>query len=86
MPSEPYVTVGIGTRPEIVKMAAIVRLLGGQVRLTTIYLGSSACGGSSSVVASPVAGGKGPGIGLGLLSLLGAGVATVYVRRRRVFT
>jgi UDP-N-acetylglucosamine 2-epimerase (non-hydrolysing) len=33
MPSEPHVTVVIGTRPEIVKMAAIVRLLGRRVRL-----------------------------------------------------
>jgi len=33
MPPEPYVTVVIGTRPEIVKMAAIVRLLGRRARL-----------------------------------------------------
>jgi hypothetical protein len=57
----------------------------GSSSLETIYLASSTCGGSSSVVATPVAGGKGLGIGLGLLGLLGAGIATVYVRRRRVF-
>jgi hypothetical protein len=57
----------------------------GSSALETIYLGSSTCGGSSSVVATPMAGGKGLGLGLGLLGLLGAGVATVYVRRRRMF-
>jgi hypothetical protein len=57
----------------------------GNSGLETIYLASSTCGGSSSVVATPVAGGKGLGIGLGLLGLLGAGVATVYARRRRMF-
>jgi len=48
-----------------------------------IDLSSSTCGNPSSIVASPVASGKGLGIGLGLLGLLGTGVATVYVRRRR---
>jgi hypothetical protein len=48
-----------------------------------VIIASSTCGNPSSIVASPVASGKGLGIGLGLLSLLGTGVATVYVRRRR---
>jgi hypothetical protein len=48
-----------------------------------IDVASSTCGNPSSIVASPVASGKGLGLGLGLLGLLGTGVATVYVRRRR---
>jgi len=48
-----------------------------------VVVASSTCGNPSSVVASPVASGKGLGIGLGLLGLLGTGVATMYVRRRR---
>ena len=49
-----------------------------------IYVASSTCGPVSSIVASPVASGKGLGIGLGLLGLLGAGLATIYVRRRQI--
>jgi hypothetical protein len=48
-----------------------------------VVIASSTCGNPSSVVASPVASGKGLGIGLGLMGLLGTGVATMYVRRRR---
>lgn len=50
-----------------------------------IYIASSTCGPFSTNAALPVASGKGLGIGIGLLGLLGAGCATVYVRRRRVF-
>jgi hypothetical protein len=48
----------------------------------TIYLASSTCGPYSSSAASPLAGGTGLGVGLGLLGLAGIGMATVYVRRR----
>ena len=50
-----------------------------------IFIASSTCGPLSTVVASPVASGKGLGIGLGLLGLVGAGFGAVWVRRRSSF-
>ena len=48
-----------------------------------IDVASSTCGNPSAIVASPVASGKGIGIGLGLLACWAPVSATVYVRRRR---
>jgi hypothetical protein len=59
-------------------------LLLGSAGTEHIDVASSTCGNPTSIVASPVAGGKGLGIGLGLLGLLGAGFAAAYARRRRV--
>jgi len=58
-------------------------LLGGTGSTLNLYLGSATCGPYNQAVGTPVAGGKGLGIGLGLLGLFGAGTAAVYVRRRR---
>jgi hypothetical protein len=77
---------GPGTNTETVNAIDItlsVSLAGLNPVTEDIVVASSTCGNPSSIVASPVASGKGLGIGLGLLGLLGTGVATVYVRRRR---
>ena len=77
---------GPGTNTNTVNaidIALTTNILGLNPVTEDIDVASSTCGNPSSVVASPVASGKGLGIGLGLLGLLGTGVATVYVRRRR---
>jgi hypothetical protein len=77
---------GPGTNTETVNAIDIslsTNILGLNPVTEDIDVASSTCGNPSSIVASPVASGKGLGIGLGLLGLLGTGVATVYVRRRR---
>lgn len=77
---------GPGTNTETVNAIDIslsTNILGLNPVTEDIDVASSTCGNPSSIVASPVAGGKGLGIGLGLMGLLGTGVATVYVRRRR---
>jgi hypothetical protein len=48
-----------------------------------VDIASATCGPYNSEEVTPLASGNGLGIGLGLLGLVGAGVATVYVRRRR---
>jgi hypothetical protein len=85
-----YVTAGPGTGTRTVdaihvSLTAGSGLLSGATttnNVETIDIASSTCGSGTSVVASPVAGGKGLGIGLGLLGLLGSGFAAVYLRRR----
>ncbi|HSZ46729.1 MAG TPA: hypothetical protein VK823_15430 [Streptosporangiaceae bacterium] len=88
-----YVTPGPGTGTRTVSAVHIAitgagsGLLSGATgtsNVETIDIASSTCGSGTSVVASPVAGGKGLGIGLGLLGLLGSGFAAVYLRRRHV--
>lgn len=77
---------GPGTNTETVNaidVSLTTNILGLNPVTEDIDVASSTCGNPSSIVASPVASGKGLGIGLGLLGLLGTGVATVYVRRRR---
>jgi hypothetical protein len=53
--------------------------------LGTLPLGraSSTCGDAPTIAATPVAPGKGTGIGLGLLALVGGSTAIVYAKRRR---
>jgi hypothetical protein len=46
------------------------------------YLASSTCGPTSSSVASPVASGKGIGLGLGVLGLFAVVFGAFYIRRR----
>jgi hypothetical protein len=48
-----------------------------------IVLASATCGPYTAGQATPLASGKGFGIGLGAVGLLGGGYAVVYVRRRR---
>jgi len=77
---------GPGTNTQTVNAINIslsTNILGLNPVTESIDVASSTCGNPSSIVASPVASGKGLGIGLGLMGLLGAGVATMYVRRRR---
>jgi hypothetical protein len=49
----------------------------------TIDIATATCGPYNSSGATPLASGKGVGIGLGAVGLVGGAVATVYVRRRR---
>jgi hypothetical protein len=55
----------------------------GTAQTLNLYVASATCGPYNSSMGTPVAGGKGLGIGLGLLGLFGAGTAAVYVRRRK---
>jgi hypothetical protein len=87
-----YVTAGPGTGTRTVDAVHIALTAGPAILsgattsndVESIDIASSTCGSGTSVVASPVAGGKGLGIGLGLLGLLGSGFAAVYLRRRHV--